>query len=138
MIYKKFKDLELSGLGLGMMRLPVVEGNDGAVDEVSAAELIDYAYKSGINYFDTAWGYREGNSELIEGSIYRDIPERAIILPVNFRGMTFPTWERQRKYLKSSLKSVVRNTLISICFIMSMRGISTHIWIPGMGLWSIC
>ena len=31
MIYRKFQDLELSGLGLGMMRLPVVDGNDGVV-----------------------------------------------------------------------------------------------------------
>ena len=67
MIYRKFQDLQLSGLGLGMMRLPVVDGNDGVVDEVAAAELIDCAYKSGINYFDTAWGYHNGNSELVAG-----------------------------------------------------------------------
>ncbi len=56
MIYRKFQEIELSGLGLGMMRLPVLNGNDGAVDETAAAELIDYAYQNGINYFDTAWG----------------------------------------------------------------------------------
>ena len=67
MIYKKFQDMNLSGLGLGMMRLPVLNGNDGMVDEAAAAELIDYAYKSGINYFDTAWGYHDGNSELVAG-----------------------------------------------------------------------
>ena len=67
MIYKEFQGIQLSGLGLGMMRLPVLDGNDAAVDERAAAEMIDYAYQSGINYFDTAWGYHEGNSELVAG-----------------------------------------------------------------------
>ena len=43
MIYRKFQDIQLSGLGLGMMRLPVLDGNDGVVDEAAAAEMIDYA-----------------------------------------------------------------------------------------------
>lgn len=36
MIYRKFQGIQLSGLGLGMMRLPVLGGNDGAVDEAAA------------------------------------------------------------------------------------------------------
>lgn len=54
MIYKEFKDLKLSGLGLGMMRLPVVDGNDAVIDEAATEEMIAYAYENGINYFDTA------------------------------------------------------------------------------------
>lgn len=34
MIYNKFQDLKLSALGLGMMRLPVIDGDDSKVDEV--------------------------------------------------------------------------------------------------------
>ena len=49
MIYREFQDIQLSGLGLGMMRLPVLGDDDGAVDENAAAELIDYAYNNGIN-----------------------------------------------------------------------------------------
>ena len=56
MVYREFQDLQLSGLGFGMMRLPVLDGNDSAVDETAAAEMIDYAYQNGINYFYTAWG----------------------------------------------------------------------------------
>lgn len=37
MIYKEFEGIQLSGLGLGMMRLPVLVGNDAAVDERAAA-----------------------------------------------------------------------------------------------------
>lgn len=36
MIYRDFQDLKLSGLGLGAMRLPVVDGDDHAIDEPAA------------------------------------------------------------------------------------------------------
>ena len=86
MIYRKFQDMKLSGLGLGMMRLPVLDGNDGAVDETAAAELIDFAYKSGINYFDTAWGYHDGNSELVAGKYLSRYPRESYYLASKFPG----------------------------------------------------
>lgn len=86
MIYRKFQDMELSGLGLGMMRLPVLDGNDEAIDENAAAEIIDYAYKNGINYFDTAWGYHNGNSELVAGKYLSQIPRDSYYLASKFPG----------------------------------------------------
>ena len=86
MIYRKFQDIELSGLGLGMMRLPVVNGDDGAVDEIAAAEMVDYAYKNGINYFDTAWGYHNGNSELVAGKCLSGYPRESYYLATKFPG----------------------------------------------------
>lgn len=86
MIYKKFQDVQLSGLGLGMMRLPVAGGGDGAVDEAAAAEMIDYAYQNGINYFDTAWGYHNGNSELVAGKCLSRYPRESYFLASKFPG----------------------------------------------------
>ncbi len=86
MIYRKFQNIQLSGLGLGMMRLPVLDGNDGAVDETAAAELIDFAYRSGINYFDTAWGYHNGNSELVAGRYLSRYPRESYYLASKFPG----------------------------------------------------
>ena len=86
MIYRKFQDIQLSGLGLGMMRLPVLDGNDATVDEAAAAELIDFAYKSGINYFDTAWGYHNGNSELVAGKYLSRYPRESYYLTSKFPG----------------------------------------------------
>ncbi len=86
MIYRNFQDLSLSGLGLGMMRLPVVNGDDNVVDEAAAAEMIDYAYHNGINYFDTAWGYHNGNSELTAGKYLSRYPRETYYLATKFPG----------------------------------------------------
>lgn len=86
MIYRDFQGEKLSGLGLGMMRLPVVDGNDAVIDEAAAAEMIDYAYKNGINYFDTAWGYHDGNSELVAGNCLSSYPRESFYLATKFPG----------------------------------------------------
>lgn len=86
MIYRDFQGIKLSGLGLGMMRLPVVDGNDSIVDEVKAAEMIDYAMKNGINYYDTAWGYHSGNSEITAGKFLLAYPRENYYLASKFPG----------------------------------------------------
>ncbi len=86
MIYRDFQGLKLSGLGLGMMRLPVINGDDAFVDEAAAAELIDYAYQNGVNYFDTAWGYHNGNSELAAGKYLSKYPRDSFYLATKFPG----------------------------------------------------
>lgn len=86
MIYRDFQDIKLSGLGLGMMRLPVIDGNDSMIDEAAASEIIDYAYQNGVNYFDTAWGYHNGNSELIAGKYLSKYPRDTYYLASKFPG----------------------------------------------------
>ncbi len=86
MIYRSFQDLRLSGLGLGMMRLPTLEGNDAQIDETLTEKMIDYAYAHGINYFDTAWGYHAGNSELMAGKFLSRYPRESYYLASKFPG----------------------------------------------------
>lgn len=86
MIYRKFQDIQLSGLGLGMMRLPVIEGNDTQVDESKTAKMIAYAMENGINYYDTAWGYHDGNSELVAGKLLSAYPREKYYLASKFPG----------------------------------------------------
>jgi len=73
MIYKQFKDKKLSWLGMGGMRLPVTEAN-GPIDEQKAMELIEHAYNSGINYYDTSYFYHGGNSESFLGKALSRFP----------------------------------------------------------------
>jgi len=60
MIYREFGNtgIKISALSFGTMRLPEVrDGDSFRVDDEVATPLIRKAYESGINYFDTAWGY---------------------------------------------------------------------------------
>ena len=77
MIYRDFQGEKLSALGFGTMRLPVLEGDYGKVDEKKAAEMFDYAISHGVNYFDTAWGYHDGESENVVGRILSSYPRES-------------------------------------------------------------
>ena len=60
---------EVSLFGMGCMRLPRREREDGSVeiDKQKAIEMIRYAAEHGVNYFDTAYGYHRGKSEEVLG-----------------------------------------------------------------------
>ena len=60
---------EISLLGLGTMRLPVIDETPEKIDIAQAEEMFDYAIKNGINYFDTAYMYHNGVSEKVTGDI---------------------------------------------------------------------
>ncbi len=104
MIYRQFKEISLSGLGLGMMRLPVVNGDDNVVDENAAAEMIDYAYKNGINYFDTAWGYHNGNSELTAGKFLSSYPRESYYLATKFPGYDNSNMPKVKEIFEEQLR----------------------------------
>lgn len=85
-IKKKFQDIELSALGMGAMRLPVVDGDDSKIDEEKTAQMVDYAMEQGINYYDTAWGYHGGNSEIAMGKALGRHPRDTFYLADKFPG----------------------------------------------------
>lgn len=84
MIYKEFQGLKLSALGLGCMRLPTVGGEDSAIDETAVRDMVAYAMKNGINYYDTAWMYHDGESEIMMGKILKDYPRDSFYLATKF------------------------------------------------------
>ena len=87
MIYKDFKGLKLSSLGLGTMRLPNKGINgDTPIDEEETAKMVEYAISKGINYFDTAWGYHNGESELVIGKVLQKYPRESFYLATKFPG----------------------------------------------------
>ncbi len=85
MIYNNFQDLKLSSLGMGCMRLPT-KGTDAEVDIEATKEMVKYAMDKGINYYDTAWGYHNGNSELCMGEVLKDYPRESFYLASKFPG----------------------------------------------------
>ncbi|MBQ9116577.1 MAG: aldo/keto reductase, partial [Clostridia bacterium] len=86
MIYNKFKDLKISALGMGCMRLPCVGDDKSKIDMAASAEMVAYAIEKGINYFDTAWGYHSGMSEPVMGELLEKYPRDSFLLATKFPG----------------------------------------------------
>ncbi len=85
MIYKQFQDKQLSMLGFGTMRLPLL--SDGVtIDEQQVAEMTAYAFEHGVNYFDTAYPYHQGNSERVIGKILKNYPRESFYLADKYPG----------------------------------------------------
>ncbi len=104
MIYRKFQDLQLSSLGMGAMRLPVVDGNDAVIDEPAAVEMVDYAMAHGINYYDTAWGYHNGQSELVMGRALKRHPREKFYLATKFPGYDLANMPKVREIFPKQLE----------------------------------
>lgn len=88
MNYRKIPgtDVRISALGMGCMRLPVQDAENRPIDRPEAIKLIRSAIDAGVNYVDTAYGYHDGDSEVLVGEAladgYRDKVVLATKLPV--------------------------------------------------------
>jgi len=87
MKYRKFGglDWEVSVLGFGAMRLPIIGNDPSQVNEPKAIEMIRYAIDHGVNYIDTAYIYHEKQGEIVVGKAllngYREKVKLATKLP---------------------------------------------------------
>ncbi|MBE6589837.1 MAG: 4Fe-4S dicluster domain-containing protein [Ruminococcaceae bacterium] len=104
MIYKNFKDLSLSALGLGCMRFPTVDGDSARIDMKKTEEIVAYAMKNGINYYDTAWGYHGGNSEPVIGEILSKYPRDSFYLSSKFPGYDLANHGKIEEIFEAQLK----------------------------------
>lgn len=104
MIYRDFQGEKLSALGFGTMRLPVIGGDYGKVDERAAAEMFDYAIAHGVNYFDTAWGYHDSASEPAVGRILSAYPREKLYLATKFPGYDLANMGKAEEIFEAQLK----------------------------------
>ncbi len=73
-------------LGFGCMRFPTTK--EGKIDEAMATKMLDMAYESGVNYYDTAYPYHDGESEPFLGK-YLDSKDRSTY----YLATKLPVWE---------------------------------------------
>ena len=106
MIYKQFQDLRLSALGMGCMRLPTVGGDDAKPDPTAVKEMVKAAFEGGINYFDTAWGYHSGNSELIMGEALAEYPRNSFYLATKFPGYDLSNMGKTEEIFERQLQKL--------------------------------
>jgi len=67
--FPKIPNLEVSVLGLGMMRLPTLDSDPAHIDESATEALFLTAIEGGVNYIDTAYPYHNGMSEIVTGKL---------------------------------------------------------------------
>ncbi len=103
MIYKKFQDLELSALGMGAMRLPVGKSYED-IDEAATEKMVAYAMENGVNYYDTAWGYHDGQSEIVMGRILGKYPRDSYYLATKFPGYDLSNMDKVEEIFEKQLE----------------------------------
>ena len=84
-VLEKRLGVEISELGFGAMRLPMLE--NGKIDWEQSAKMIDRAYEAGVNYFDTAHPYHGGESQIFLGETLKKYPRESYHFATKL-----PTW----------------------------------------------
>ena len=104
MQYKKFKEVEISQLGFGAMRLPVIDGDDAKVDREQTVRMVDMAMEAGVNYYDTAWGYHGETSEEILCKALAKYPRDTYYLADKFPGYDLKNMPKVKEIFEKQLE----------------------------------
>ncbi|MDR1793950.1 MAG: aldo/keto reductase [Erysipelotrichaceae bacterium] len=86
MEYRKIKKTDVSLLGFGCMRLPV--NSEDKIDRAEAFRMLDYAYDHGVTYYDTAYPYHNGESELVLGEWLKTKDRKSVVVATKL-----PMWK---------------------------------------------
>lgn len=77
--------IQTSLLGFGCMRFPTTA--EGKIDRVESAKMLKRAMDAGVNYYDTAYPYHNGESEPFVGEFLKDYPRDSFYLATKL-----PAW----------------------------------------------
>ena len=93
---------KLSRLGFGCMRLPLTE--EKAIDEAELQRMVDYAIAHGVNYFDTAYPYHGGMSEICIGKALARHPRGEWFLADKYPGHQIASSYHPEEIFEEQLK----------------------------------
>ena len=94
---------DISALGFGCMRLPT---KDKAIDEAQTTAMMDYAVANGVNYFDTAYGYHNKESEKFLGNYIQKHPRESLYLATKLPPWNVKTREDMDRILDDQLEKL--------------------------------
>ncbi len=114
MKYRRFgrTNWQVSEIGYGMWGM----AGWTASDDVQSATSLDLAVSNGVNFFDTAWGYGEGHSEVLLGDLVRRHPSKKLytaskIPPRNFRWPAKAEYSFEDSYPVAHIMEYTHKTL---------------------------
>lgn len=95
-------------LGFGMMRLPTTDPQDrSAVDYEKVKELVDAYMERGFNYFDTAFKYCGGNSEIaVRKAVVDRYPRDSYVLTTKLSNEFMRSKEEQEETFRQQLEKL--------------------------------
>lgn len=102
MIYNDFHGVRLPRLGFGAMRLPTRP--DGEIDREATFQMVDYAMAHGVNYFDTAYPYHGGKSEIVIGEALSRYPRESYMIADKYPGHQIMSEHKPREVFEDQLR----------------------------------
>ena len=128
---------QVSILGFGCMRLPVIGGKADQIDEARARVMVDYAIAHGVNYFDTAYIYHSdvpfepGRSEDFLGRALQGQREKVHL------ATKLPSWfVRNRADMDRFLDQQLKHLRTDHIDFYLVHGLSGEMWqkLSGLGV----
>lgn len=99
---------KVSLLGYGCMRWPMKKGEDGKdhIDQEAVNEMVDYAYRNGVNYYDTSPAYLQGQSEEAAGIALSRYPRESYYIATKLSNFNNFSLEAGLKMYRDSQKAL--------------------------------
>jgi predicted aldo/keto reductase-like oxidoreductase len=132
MLYRKLgkTGIELSNLGFGCMRLPVIDKKAEKIDYPKATELLHYAIDHGVNFVDTAYFYhsavfgQKGESEVFLGEALSGEWRKKVYLATKM-----PLFHiRQREQMDALLKEQLERLKTDHLDFYLLHGLNGETW----------
>lgn len=99
---------KVSILGYGCMRWPMIKNEEGKdiVDQETTNRLVDYAIEHGVNYFDTAPVYLQGQSEKATGIALKRHPRESYFIATKLSNFSNHSRENSLEMYRKSFENL--------------------------------
>jgi len=106
-----YRRLGNSGLKVSEISLGAWITFGAQIDEETAEELVQSAYDNGVNFFDNADVYADGQAEVVMGKVIRDLPREGLVISSKVFWPTMPGPNGRglsRKHITDSIHASLR------------------------------